>query len=47
MKYCPECGKPLKIETDFYNSFFTDSVTLIKKCVNCSYVIDKVDIRTR
>ena len=47
MKYCSECGKPLKTELDFNNSFFTSSVTLIKKCANCGYVIDTVDIKTK
>lgn len=46
MKYCSECGKPLKIEMDFDKSFFTNSIKLIKKCANCGNIIDVVDIKT-
>lgn len=47
VRYCSECGKPLKLETDFERSFFTSSVKLIKKCINCGHVIDIVDIKTK
>lgn len=47
MKYCPECGKILKIEMDFEKSFFTSSADLIKKCANCGTIIDTLTIKTK
>lgn len=45
MKYCSECGKPLKTEVDYEKAIFTKEVVLIKKCKYCGNIVDRASIR--